>query len=74
MNEEFMAFIEMVIFKMVEEGKLTIQKTIKENGDMYVSLNCILKNDEPEDNGEYLTFVANPEGKFGVKIGDVRNL
>lgn len=74
MNEQFMAMIEMVIFKMVEEGKLTIQKRIKDNGDIYLSLNCILKNDEPEDNGEYLTFVANPEGKFGVKIGDVRDL
>jgi hypothetical protein len=74
MNEEFMAYIEMIIFKMVEEGKLTLQKRVKESGEIYVSLNCILKNDEPEDNGEYLTFVANPEGKFGVKIGDVRNL
>ena len=74
MDEEFIQNVEMIIFKMIEEGKIVLQKTVNNKGEIFISLNCILKNDEPEDNGEYLMYVANPEGRFGVKIDDIGNI
>ena len=74
MDDNFIKCVEMVVYKMIEEGKLFIQKTIDNNGDIYISLNTILKNDEPEDNGEYLTYVANYNGKFGIKIGNIKDI
>lgn len=74
MNEDFMMWIEMVVFKMIEEGKIALQKTVNEKGDVNISINCVLKDDEPGDNGEYAIYSANPEGRNGVKIGEFRNL
>lgn len=74
MNEDFMMWIEMVVFKMIEEGKIALQKTVNEKGDVNISINCVLKDDEPGDNGECSIYSANPEGRNGVKIGEFRNL
>ena len=49
MNEEFIANVEMVVYKMIEEGKITLQKTINDNGDLRISLNCYLKDEEPNE-------------------------
>ena len=74
MNEQFIVYIEMVVYKMVEEGKLKIQKTINSENEYYLSLNCILKEDEPDDNGQIPIYIANRNGENGVKIGDVDSL
>ena len=74
MNEEFIANVEMVIYKMIEEGKIKIQKTIDDKGDFRISLNCYLKDGEPNEYGQFPTYVANIEGRNGVKIGNVGDM
>lgn len=74
MNEEFIANVEMVIYKMIEEGKLKLQKTINDKGDLRISINCYLKDEEPNEYGQYPTYVANIEGRNGVKIGNVGDM
>lgn len=74
MSDEFVALIEMVVFKMVEEGKLKIQKTIDSKGDYRLSLNCYLKDDEPNESDQYPTYIANIDGRNGVKIGNVGDI
>lgn len=71
MNEEFMMMVEMVVFKMIAEGKISIQRTLNNTGEFQLSLNCVLKDDEYSDDMIRHTYVANPEGKFGIKLDDI---
>lgn len=70
MNEQLMCFIESVVYKMVEEGKLFLQKNMDNEGNVKLSLNVILEDDEKDENGNFIKFVANPNGKNGVKVNE----
>lgn len=70
MNEELICFIESVVYKMVEDGKLFIQKNIDNNGSVNLSLNVVLEDDEKDETGNFIKYVANPSGKNGVKINE----
>ena len=70
MNEELICFIESVVYKMVEDGKIFIQKNIDNNGSVNLSLNVVLEDDEKDETGNFIKYVANPSGKNGVKINE----
>ena len=70
MNDEFVCFIESVVYKMIEDGKLFLQKHMDNDGKVSLSLNVVLEDDEKDENGNFIKYVANPSGKNGVKLNE----
>ena len=73
MNEKLTCMIEEVVYKMVSEGKLFVQKTCDDNGNIKLSLNVVLEDEEKDKFGNNIKYVANPEGKNGVFLYSIKN-
>lgn len=73
MNEKLTCIIEEVVYKMISEGKLFVQKTCDSDGNIMLSLNVVLEDEEKDKFGNNIKYVANPEGKNGVFLYSIKN-